>query len=320
MNVTNLILDFVRVTEDAAIACSALTGAGDRKEADRLATEAMRSAFNTIPFSGTIVIGEGERDEAPMLFIGEKVGKGGIEVDIAVDPLEGTNLCAEDRAGAITVMAIGPKGSLKHAPDTYMNKIVVGPQVTEKISLAYTLEENLDIIARAYDCDIEDLNIIVMKRSRHDQLVKDIRALGAKIRFIDDGDVFGGLSALMAEETGVHALIGIGAAPEGVITACAVKALGGQMEGQFMPYDGDMKEIQQDVVERMHQMGIADIQKRYTADELACGDNVIFIATGVTSGEILQGIESDGEYLMTDSIVISSEDKTIRTIQTKHLM
>ena len=320
MSLSHLILPLVSVTEKAAISCSTLIGSGDRKKADKLATEAMRKEFNHLPISGTIVIGEGERDEAPMLYIGEKVGKGGQEIDISVDPLEGTNLCAENQPGAITVLGVGPKGSLVHAPDTYMYKIVVGPRVKEKISLKNSTEKNLKIIAKAYGIPMNKVQVIVMQRKRHEKLVAEIRKIGARIKFISDGDVFGAINAMMTEETDIHALIGIGAAPEGVITACAVRALGGQMEGKLMPYDENMEHIQEDVVKRMKQMGIKDINKIYTAAELAKGDDLLFVATGVTSGNILRGVRHTDTYIETESIIFSSKNKTTHKILTKHAL
>ena len=293
----------VSVTERAAIACFPMIGKGDKMEADRLATETMRETFNTLDISGEIVIGEGERDEAPMLYIGEKVGKGGFEIDIAVDPLEGTNLCADNLPGSITVMAIGEKGSLFNAPDTYMEKIVVGSKVKEKVSLTYSVEDNLKIISKAYEIDVADLVVIVLKRDRHVSLVEEIEALGARIKFISDGDVMAGVDAIV-EGSGIHALMGIGAAPEGVITAAAVRMLGGQMEAKLMPYDDKMEQLNEDVVSRMKEMGIPEITTLYTEDDLARSDNLVFIATGVTTGDLISGIQYvDGKY-NTETIVI----------------
>lgn len=318
MSLSTIAFDLMSVTEKAAIASNVLTGKGQRKEADKLSTEAMRIALNNLPISGQIVIGEGERDEAPMLYIGEEVGKGGIEIDISVDPLEGTNLCAKNHPGAITVMGIGTKGSLLHAPDTYMDKIVVGKEVKEKISLAYSVEKNISIIAKGYNIPIAEVQVVVLDRSRNEKLIEEIRKSGASIKLIDDGDICGGITALFTHETGIHALMGIGAAPEGVITACAVKALGGQMEGEIMPYDTDMKKIDQQVVDRMAKMGITDLDKLYSADDFAKGEDILFIATGVTSGDVLQGIKKGNGFMETESLILLNKEKKMYKIRTKH--
>jgi len=316
----SLEFSFLNVVEQAAIACISMIGAGDKNKADELATEKMREVLNTLDISGEIVIGEGERDNAPMLYIGEKLGKGGEEVAIAVDPLEGTNLCAYNTPGAITVMGIGKKGSLFHAPDTYMEKIVVGKKVGKVVSLKNTVQENLENIASAYGKNINEINVVVLERDRHDKLIKDIRSAGSKIKFISDGDICGALLALTTEDTNIHALMGIGAAPEGVITAVAVNALGGYMEGKLMPYDDTMTTLQNDVVERMKKMGIDNIDKIYSASEFAIGEDLIFVATGVTDGDVLRGIEKSSEKIITESLVITNKDKKIRKIQTQHLI
>lgn len=320
MSLASLIHGLVTVTENAAIACSEMVGKGDKVAADKLATEHMRTTLNALPLSGRIVIGEGERDKAPMLFIGEELGKGGMEVDIAVDPLEGTNMAAVDAPNAITVIAVGPKGTLLHSPDTYMDRIVVGPKVKEKVSLDAPVADNLKIIAKAYGIPVSEVTVCVLDRPRHQKLIADIRKTGGRIRLIGDGDVIVCLMAMLAEETGVHASIGIGAAPEATITACFVKAFGGQFQGRLKPYDIDMKTLQKDVVKRLGEMGVTDLDYLYTQDDLVKGDDLVFVATGVTRGDMLRGVKKTTEYVETESFIIHSRTKKIKKVVTRKLL
>src|SRR5690349_20362691 len=283
---------FLRVVEVAAIASARTMGQGERKLSDEVATEAMRKTMDSIPMHGTIVIGEGERDEAPMLYIGEKVGAAfpdntpTPEVDIAVDPLEGTNLCATGSPGSITVLAASEKGGLLNAPDCYMDKIVVGPSCKDAVELDAPVAYNLRRIAKALERDVEDLVIIVLDRPRHEKLIGDIRKAGARIRLISDGDLSAGIVAAVIG-TGVHAVVGSGGAPEGVITAAAIRCLNGYMVGRLI--------VKADDEPRLERMGIQDKNRIYTADELAPGKQLIFAATGVTEGALLKGVRFFGE-------------------------
>src|SRR5512138_2627823 len=295
---SDLSLDFLRVVEEAAIACAQTMGQGDRHKSDQVAVEAMRRVMDTVPIDGTIVIGEGERDEAPMLYIGEKVGMVHAkaltgpkpvrftEVDIAVDPLEGTNLCATGAPNAIAVLAASNRGGLLHAPDLYMEKLVVGPSSKDAVSLDAPVHENLKAIARCLNRDVDDLVVIVLDRPRHEKLIEDIRATGARIRLIGDGDLSAGISAAVSG-TGVHALMGTGGAPEGVITAAAMRCLNGEIFARLVvATDGDE--------ERAQAMGIKDIKKIYKSEDLACGKDIVFAATGVTDGSMLKGVQFFG--------------------------
>lgn len=314
---SDLAPEFLRVVERAAIESARLMGFGDRKRADQVATEAMRQTMDTIPMHGTIVIGEGERDEAPMLYIGEKVGAefehDGIpvpEVDIAVDPLEGTNLCATGAPGAITVLAASERGGLLHAPDCYMEKIVVGPSCKGCVDIDAPVEHNLKQIAKALNRDVSDLVIIVLDRPRHEKLIDDIRKAGARIRLIGDGDLSAGITAAVLG-TGVHAVMGSGGAPEGVITAAAIRCLNGYMQGRLV--------VKPEQVERVHRMGIKDINKIYTAEELAPGKQIIFAATGVTEGPLMRGVRFFGEGIRTSSVVMTLNSGRVRFIESIHL-
>ena len=308
----NLALEVVRVTEIAAIASARLMGRGTKNESDQAAVDAMRRAFDALNIDGTVVIGEGERDEAPMLFIGERVGKcekDAPQVDIALDPLEGTNLCAYGRPGAISVVAIAGKGDLLNAPDTYMEKIAVGPLAKGVIDLSKSATENLHRIADKMGRKVENLTVMILERPRHEALIAEVRAVGARIRLIEDGDVAGAISTCF-EQTGVDVLIGTGGAPEGVIAAAAVKSVGGDMQGRLVPRS-------QDEIDRAHRMGIKDINKIYTAEELARGE-VMFAATGVTSGDFLKGVRFFGGGAETHSVVMRSKTGTVRYIQSVH--
>jgi fructose-1,6-bisphosphatase II len=311
----DLSLEMLRVVEDAAIASARTMGMGDAKLADQAAVEAMRHCLDTVAIDGTIVIGEGERDEAPMLFIGEKVGLRGhenaITVDIAVDPLEGTNLCATGGAGAITVLAASEKGGLLHAPDCYMEKIVVGPAAKGAVDLEAPVKHNLKCIARRLQRGVDDLVVVVLDRPRHEQLIADIRSAGARIRLISDGDLSAGIAAAVGG-TGVHVVMGSGGAPEGVLTAAALRCLNGEILGRLIVKDDAQKE-------RMQEMGISDGNRVYTTPELAPGKHLVFAACGVTDGNLLRGVRFSGDGMHTQSVVMTSTTPRVRFIDTTHL-
>src|ERR671935_519682 len=307
MHRDDLSLEFVRVTERAAIAAARTMGQGDRKYADQVAVEAMRKEMESVDMDGTIVIGEGERDEAPMLFIGEKVGRGhpdDQEVDIAVDPLEGTNLCATGAPNAIAVLAASNKGGLLNAPDCYMNKIIVGPSARNVIDIDAPVETNLKAIARSLGRDVEDLVIIVLDRPRHEKLIADIRKAGARIKLIGDGDLSAGISAAV-RRTNVHAVMGIGGAPEGVLTAAALRCLNGGMLARLVPTKPGQEE-------RMRKMGITDLSRIYTEKDLAPGPDILFVATGVTDGSFMRGVRFFGGGFRTSSVIMSLHQRMIR--------
>jgi len=310
MELKDLILNFVQVTEKAAIESYYFNGKEDRHGADKAATEAMRESLGKMSISGRVVIGEGERDEAPMLFFGEELGTGGMKVDIAVDPLEGTNLCAQNLPGAICVMALSERGGLTSAPDTYMNKIVVSKDVKEEVSLFNTPKQNLEIIAKSLNIPKSEVNIIVMDRERHIDLIADLREEGAKVHLISDGDINAGIQAALPL-TKIHALMGIGAAPEGVITAAAVRILGGQMKGMFMPHTEGSKA-------KALSLGI-NLEKEYTEKELASGKNLLVVATGVTSGDLLRGVTIKEDEVHTESIYMSLENSEVVKMQKIYL-
>lgn len=311
----DLSLEVLRVVENAAIASARTMGMGDPKTADQAAVEAMRTCMDTIPMDGTIVIGEGERDAAPMLYIGEKVGaansEGRVTVDIAVDPLEGTNLCATGAAGAITVLAASEKGGLLHAPDCYMEKIIVGPAAKGAVDLEAPVRDNLKSIARRLQRGIDDLVVVVLDRPRHEKLIQGIREAGARIRLISDGDLSAGIAAAVAG-TGVHAVMGSGGAPEGVLTAAALRCLNGEILARLVVKDDAQKE-------RMQQMGIRDVTRIYNTAELAPGRALIFAASGVTDGNLLRGVRFTGDGIHTQSIVMTTSKPTVRFIETTHL-
>ncbi len=308
----NLAMEAVRVTEMAAIASARLMGRGGKDESDQAAVDAMRRAFDALHIDGTVVIGEGERDEAPMLYIGEKVGKrddGAPAVDIALDPLEGTNLCAYGRPGSISVVAMAGKGDLLNAPDIYMEKLAVGPKARGSIDLRRTPTENLRAIAERMKVYVEDLTVVILDRERHADLIKEVRSAGARIRLIEDGDVAGAIATCF-EGAGVDVLMGIGGAPEGVIGAAAIRCVGGDMQGRLVPRNqGD--------IERCKRMGISDMSKIYTAEELARGETM-FAATGVTSGDFLKGVRFFGGGCETHSVVMRSKTSTVRFVQSIH--
>ena len=329
-----LSLDFLRVCEAAAIAAARTMGQGDRKYSDHVAVEAMREVMDTVPMRGRIVIGEGERDEAPMLYIGEEVGGGfGVgeeiagscpEVDIAVDPLEGTNLCALGANNAIAVLAAAERGGLLNAPDIYMDKIVVGPSSRGVVDLDAPVKDNLKNIARRLGRDIEDLTVIVLDRSRHKKLIADVREAGARIRLIGDGDLSAGISAAVAG-TNIHALGGLGGAPEGVLTAAAMKCLNGEIQARLV-FDHELLGVdknkvppKEQVLERLESMGIKDSNKIYDTNDLAPGRRIIFAATGVTDGALLKGVRFFGAGKRTHSVVMTTESRHIRFVDTLHI-
>src|ERR1700730_17460932 len=312
-----LSLEFLRVVENGAIAAARTMGFGDRHKADEVAVEAMRKTMDAVQMDGTIVIGEGERDEAPMLYIGEKVGLATHapkalfpEVDIAVDPLEGTNLCATGAAGAIAVLAASEKGGLLHAPDIYMEKIVVGPSCKGAVELDAPVAENLKSIAKRLDRDVEDLVIIVLDRPRHEKLIADIRKAGARIRLIGDGDLSAGISAAVVG-TSIHAVMGTGGAPEGVLTAAAIRCLNGYMLGRLV--------IKPEHEERIAKMGIKDKNRIYEAEDLAPGKQLIFAATGVTDGALMKGVRFFGEGTRTSSVILTLRTGKVRFVESIHL-
>src|SRR6266508_4253178 len=320
---SDLSLEFLRVVEQAAIACAHTMGNGDRHKSDQVAVEAMRAVLDTVPIDGTIVIGEGERDEAPMLYIGEKVGlvnaKGikslGMvrfsEIDIAVDPLEGTNLCATGAPNAIAVLAAAEKGGLLHAPDIYMEKLVVGPSSKGKVDINAPVEDNLKVIAKSLDRDVNDLVVIVLDRPRHERLIADIRKAGARIRLIGDGDLSAGISAAVVG-TGVHAVMGTGGAPEGVLTAAALRCLNGEMQARLVVAKPDQEK-------RLKDMGVEDLKKVYTTEELAPGERMIFAACGVTDGTLLKGVRFFGGGARTHTLIMTLQARKVRFIDTVHL-
>lgn len=307
----NYALEFVRVTEAAALASARLMGRGDEKAADHAAVEAMRNMLNSIPFDGTVVIGEGERDEAPMLYIGEKVGraKDGTKLDLALDPLEGTTLCANGGVNSISVIAIATQGGFLHAPDTYMQKIAVGPEAKGAIDLNLTPTENLKRVAEAKKMQVDQLTAIILDRPRHKELIAEVRKAGARIWLISDGDVSAAISAA-TPHSGVDILFGTGGAPEGVIAAAAIRCVGGDFQGRLAFRNEEEKA-------RATKMGIKDLNKVYKIDELARG-NVMFCATGVTPGTFLEGVKFTSTGATTQSIVMRSETGTVRTISAEH--
>jgi fructose-1,6-bisphosphatase class II len=307
--------DFIRVTEQAAIAAAKTMGFGQRKYSDQVAVEAMRKEMDTLQMHGRVVIGEGERDKAPMLYVGEEVGAmrgqdGARRVDIAVDPLEGTNLCATGSPDAIAVLAASEQGGLLHAPDVYMEKIVVGPTARGVIHIDAPVAENLRNIAAAFERRVSDLTIVVLDRPRHQQLIADIREAGCRIRLIPDGDLSAGISAAV-RGTGVHAVMGTGGAPEGVITAAAMRCLGGEIQARLRALNDEQQA-------RVKQLGIHDLQKIYRTEDLAPGDQILFSCTGVTDGELLKGVRFFGGGSRTSTLFMSLSRKLIRFVDTIH--
>jgi fructose-1,6-bisphosphatase class II len=308
----NLALEFVRITEAAALASARYMGRGDEKSADQAAVDAMRKAFDSVNVDGTVVIGEGERDEAPMLYIGERVGKKGSEmqIDIALDPLEGTTICAKGGVGAISVIAVAERGNFLHAPDLYMEKIACGPKAKGHIALEKTPEENVRSVAKVLNKEISDVTVMILDRPRHADTVQRIRKLGARIRLIDDGDVSAGIATCW-EETGIDLLMGIGGAPEGVITAAALKCMGGDFQGRLQFRTEEDRS-------RASKMGVKKLDQVFLLEDLAKG-SVMFCATGVTDGPLLRGVRMlSGRRAHTYSIVMRSQTGTVRRIEAEH--
>jgi fructose-1,6-bisphosphatase II / sedoheptulose-1,7-bisphosphatase len=306
----NLALEAVRVTEAAALSASRLMGRGDEKAADQAAVDAMRRALNDLSIDGTVVIGEGERDEAPMLYIGEKVGAGGPAIDIALDPLEGTTICAKGAQNALAVVAMAEAGNFLNAPDVYMDKIAVGPGLPEGIiDLDASPEENLKNVAKAKKMEISDLVACILDRPRHAELIAKVRASGARIMLISDGDV-SGIIATATPNSGVDIYIGSGGAPEGVLSAAALRCIGGQMQGRLLFRNEDERG-------RAHRLGITDLSRKYNMTELAKGD-VMFAATGVTDGAMLKGVRRSAGMATTHSLVMRSKSGTVRYVEAQH--
>ncbi len=308
-----LVLEMVRVTEMAAIAASAWIGRGDNDAADAAAVEAMRAALNTLPMDGTVVIGEGERDEAPMLFIGEKVGSaqdGGPKIDIALDPLEGTTITAKAGPNALAVLAIAEQGGLLNAPDTYMDKLAIGPGYPDgTIDLGRSVSDNVRAIAKAKGVAPKDITACVLDRPRHEAIIAELRGLDCAIKLIPDGDV-AGVIATTDPDTGIDVYMGSGGAPEGVLAAAALRCVGGQMQGRLV-FRND------DEIARAHRWGIEDLERIYTLDDLAAGD-CIFAATGVTDGSLLEGVHVRKACITTESIVMRASSGTIRRVRAEH--
>ncbi len=307
-----LTLEIARVTERAAVAAARLRGRGDEKEADQVAVDAMRQELNKLPIDGTVVIGEGERDEAPMLYIGEEVGtRNGPKVDIALDPLEGTTICAKNLPNSLAVIAVAEKGSLLYAPDVYMEKVAIGPGFPEgTVSLEASPTENISAVANAKGVAINEVTACILDRPRHARMIEEVRATGAAIRLIGDGDVAGVIHTTDPDETGIDIYMGIGGAPEGVLAAAALRCIGGQMQGRLQLNT-------EDKIARARKMGIEDPMRIYTMEEMASGD-VVFSATGVTDGNMLSGVRFARDAIITHTIVMRSSSRTVREIKARH--
>jgi fructose-1,6-bisphosphatase class II len=306
----NLALELVRATEAAALACARLMGRGDERAADQAAVDAMRTMLNRIDMDGTVVIGEGERDEAPMLYIGERVGTGsGPKVEIALDPLEGTTICATGGPNALSVIAAAEEGGFLHAPDTYMDKIAVGPEARGAIDIDRSPTENLEAIAGAKGVPIEELTVVILDRPRHEKLIEEVRRSGARIKLIKDGDVSAAIATCSRGQP-VDVLMGIGGAPEGVIAAAALRCVGGELQGRLKPRN-------QEEADRARAMGLRDIDRKLLMDDLASG-HVLFAATGVTGGDFLAGVRFRSQGALTQSVVMRSESMTLRYIEAEH--
>lgn len=309
-----LVLDLVRVTEQAAIAASRVAGKGDSDLVDQAGVDAMRRVLNELDIDGEIVIGEGERDEAPMLYIGEKVGRGGADawpVDIAVDPVEGTGITARMVNNSVAVIALAEKGGLFKAPDTYMEKLIVGPPAAGKVDITWPVAANLRGVAMSLDRKVEDLTVVILDRPRHEELIKQVRQAGARVKLIGDGDVIAALAAAV-RGTNVHAVMGIGGAPEGVLAAAAMKCLGGEIQGRFKPRNDAEKE-------RLEAMG-ASVDKVYSTHDLAPGKNVVFSATGITNGDILRGVKFFKDGARTHTISLGYQSRVLRFTDAVHLL
>ena len=307
----NLTLQLSHATEIAAIAAARAAGFGDKEKADDAAVKAMRKFFNQVDFKGRVVIGEGEKDEAPMLHIGEKLGTGkGEAIDIAVDPLENTNATANLGPRAITVLSASEKGGLFHAPDMYMNKLIVGPESAGKVSLDAPVKKNLQILAETLEREVKDLVVVVLNRDRHEKLINEIRKAGARVKLVSDGDLLPGIAVAM-RGSGIHAVMGIGAAPEGVLTAAGLKCLKGEIQARFWPKNKKEEE-------RLIKMG-GNPEKIYKTEELASGKNIIFCATGVTNGDLLKGVRFFGGGARTSSLIMDTISNKIRFVDTTHV-
>ena len=306
-----LSLEFARVVEAAALRSGRLLGRGQKDAADGLAVDAMRQAFDSVRISGTVVIGEGEIDEAPMLYIGEHVGAGGPEVDIAVDPIEGTNLIAKGQNGAIAVMAIAEKGGLLHAPDMYMEKLCVGPRGAGAIDITKSLTENIKNVAAKMERNVDEITLVMLDRERHQGLMKEAREVGARIMLISDGDVNPAMECCI-EGSGVHMVVGTGGAPEGVLAAAALKCVGGDMQARLKPET-------EEEIRRCHEMGIADVNQVLTLNDLVRTDDVIFAATAITRGNLLNPIQYFPGGARTHTIVMQSKTGTVRFLDTVHM-
>ncbi|KPB05810.1 class II fructose-bisphosphatase [Bacillus sp. CHD6a] len=307
----SLSMELIRVTEAAALSSARWMGRGDKDSADGAATSAMRDVFDTVPMKGTVVIGEGEMDEAPMLYIGEKLGTGyGPRVDVAVDPLEGTSIVASGGWNALAVLAIADHGNLLHAPDMYMDKIAVGPAAVGKIDINASVTDNLRAVAEAKNKDIEDVVAVILNRPRHEKIIAELREAGARIKLIDDGDVAAAINTAF-DHTGVDILFGSGGAPEGVIAAVALKCLGGEIQGKLLPQN-------EEELIRCRKMGIEDINAVLRMEDLVRGDDAIFAATGVTDGELLRGVQFKGTNATTHSVVMRAKSGTVRFIDGQH--
>jgi len=302
-------LDFVRVTESAALAASRWMGRGERDAADGAAVEKMRQALGEMNISGRIVIGEGERDQAPMLFIGEEVGRGGFEVDIAVDPVEGTNLVANGLPNSIAVMAISERGGLLHAPDSYMKKLAVGPKAAPYVHIDAPVRENLEAVSNALERPVSDVTVVILDRPRHAELIAQVRESGARIKLISDGDVDAAI-ATAVPGTGIHVSMGTGGAPEGVLAAAALKCMGGNFMGRLEPRNAEE-------AARAKAMGFGDLDRVLTLDDLVMGEHVVFCATGITDGDLTRGVRFFGNNARTHSIVMHT-DGTVRFIESVH--
>lgn len=308
----NLALEVVRVTEAAALSSARWMGLGNEKAADQAAVDAMRRTFDALDFTGTIVIGKGERHEAPLLYVDERVGTGGLpEVDVALNPLEGTNIVAEGRANAISVVALSEKDSFLRIPNTYMEKIAVGREAAGAIDLTLGPEENLMKIAEAMRCDVEDLTVVVLDRPRHAELIRRVREVGARIKLIQDGDLQAAIATGFRELTGVDVLMGIGGAPQGILAAAALRCLGGDMQARLRPRNADE-------VDKAHRLGIKDIDQVFKLSDLVRGKDVMFAATGVTDGDLLRGVRFFGGGAKTSSVVMRARSGTVRFIEATH--
>lgn len=309
----NLAMEFVRVTEAGALASARWVGRGDKMSADNAAVRAMRALFDTVDIDGRIVIGEGEKDKAPMLYIGERVGqkrRGSLKVDVAVDPLEGTNIVASGGTGAISVLAVAPENCLLHAPDIYMDKIAVGSKAKDVISLDASVEENLHNIAGALGKNVEELTIVILDRPRHEEKIRAIREVGSRIFLIKDGDVSPAVAAAF-EDSGVDVMMGIGGAPEGVLAAAALYCLGGEIQGRLKPKDENQKE-------RIKEMGLEETDKLLNMEDLVTGEDVFFAATGITDSSLLKGVRFNPDGAVTSSVIMRYKSGTVRHIEAWH--